>query len=138
MPPHRSPKWRDVTTEAREGHNNPKVTCNYCSESWFNTSVQRIDVHMKRCKRLPTALYMRYERDDEIAASSVASGAQRGRSQLLREYTISVADKDACDLLLAEAVYSSGVPFAFVCYLPYALIFKLLLTFYYRLKTQLL
>jgi len=102
-------KWSDVRREEVDSKANPRVTCNYCKDSWQSSSVQRIDEHMGDCGFLPLDLYPRYGRD---ASTDVP---RKRQAQLPSEaYTITKTDQKACDALLAEAIYSSGVAFNFV------------------------
>lgn len=65
---------------------------------------------MERCELLPEERFVVYGRE-----SSDSDYRPRKRQALLpKELSMSSADCKAADQLLAEAIYSSGVPFAFV------------------------
>ena len=64
---------------------------------------------MKQCKELPTdrfAIYFEEENDSQ---------PRKRQAQLpTTVYTMPAGEQQACSRLLAEAIYSSGVPFSFV------------------------
>lgn len=103
----KSIKWSDVDTN--KGKPNPKVICKYCSATWVSSSVERIDDHMARCTSLPEEFYPRYGRE------AVEGPRPKKQARLSSEqFSITQEDQTECDTLLAEAIYSSGVPFNFV------------------------
>ena len=110
----KSVKWEDVVVKPRAGKANPEVNCRYCSTVWYNNSVMRVDNHMAECPNLPIDLYPRYGRRQP----GESRPRKRPRQGTLDQetYTMSSIDQQACDELLAEAIYSSGVPFSFVSF----------------------
>jgi hypothetical protein len=105
----KSEKWEDVDVIDRESNRNPEIRCIYCSETWYNRSVQRLDEYMAKCKALPETLYERYDRGDDRAKR------QHRQSKLHKEkYFMSALEQQALDTLLAEAIYSSGSLFNYV------------------------
>lgn len=68
---------------------------------------------MLACKKLPVELYERYGR--AISRGSPPAKKARGQTTIpVEDYKMSARDAAACDRLLAEAIYSSGVSFNFV------------------------
>ncbi|KAF2178857.1 hypothetical protein K469DRAFT_717829 [Zopfia rhizophila CBS 207.26] len=117
----RSVKWEDVVIQPRPGKANLQVTCRFCAEQWFNSSVSRIEDHMLRCRQLPLHLFKRYKRTEGKSPPRKKSKASPGQKQLDKKtYRISQKDQEACDRLLAEVIYSSSVPFALLLILEYA------------------
>lgn len=112
----RSPEWADVDVTFDEESQRPIVSCKYCFKDWHHMSVQRIRRHMADCGSLPynrQAVYEEEEREEEVIV--VESQPRKRQSRLLTEvYTMTSEDQFSCTRLLAEAVYSSGIPFSFV------------------------
>ena len=106
------PRWEDASKVFDDGPN-PTVTCRHCFHVWHNGANERLEKHMKRCKKLP----------EERKAFYKFAGARDERPKKQAKIASEVwqwtkEDQETADVELAEAIYSSGVPFAFVS--PYS------------------
>jgi hypothetical protein len=108
----RSDIWRHVSEEQDANSSNPKVTCQYCGDVWWHPSVSRVLKHLKKCTKLPIEVGNNL-RDAGLFGEGENPHRKRQR-QLPSEYSMSAEDSQHADILLAEAIYSSGVPFSFV------------------------
>ena len=100
-------RWDDATKTRTDDET--IVTCNYCSQIWRNTSLVRVSEHMMTCKKLLEERYQVYGRDKGPPAKQarIAEDVWKWTA-----YNSRAANKD-----LAEAIYSSGVPFSLVSHL---------------------
>jgi hypothetical protein len=55
-------KWDDVIRIERPEESNPEVHCRYCEKVWYSRLIERLERHMEGCKKLPNALWERYNR----------------------------------------------------------------------------
>jgi len=108
----RSVKWEDVIEwPSAEGKKNQRVEYRYYSDQWTSRSLQRINDHMKKCRSLPLSLYSRYRRDETSPPPKKAKKQAKLDTEFI---TMGLEEQAYLDRLLAEAIYSSGIPFAFV------------------------
>ena len=94
---------------AREAHEIPEIRRRYCSKTFYHLSVSRADKHIQQCKDPPVALYKQY---DHEGSSPGSKKRKRGR-ELPQEWAISAQDSNRCGELLAEEIYSNGIPSSF-------------------------
>ncbi|KAF1976395.1 hypothetical protein BU23DRAFT_551853, partial [Bimuria novae-zelandiae CBS 107.79] len=75
-------------------------------------TLPRLRKHMSKCPKLPSSKYEMYG----VQVRLGGHGKNRERQARLSEETFRInnADSEKATLLLAEAIYSSGVPFSFV------------------------
>ena len=105
-------EWLDVICNVRPGEHNPQVICRYCGAEWFSTAVLRIQKHMGACQKLPE------ERRSQYSPGGEPAQQQERQGKLNRaEFIMSSIHQKEADRLLAEAVYSSGIPFNFVSFM---------------------
>lgn len=104
------PRWDDVIVTERPDKENPLCECKYCHHTWYSNSLSRLLKHMQeRCSKLPEDLYAAYNR------VPIAPKRQLLQSRLsYSEHALPEAQRQQLDQLLAEAVYSSGIPLNFV------------------------
>ena len=98
--------WTHFERSRLPGESNPTCVCIYCGKRLTTTSAERAFLHLKKkCPLLPAAVYRQYR------GVEPPSGGQR---QLPEMIATRATEQEELTTLLAEAIYSSGVPFSFV------------------------
>jgi hypothetical protein len=119
------PVWVHATQAANPSNpSNPRVTCNYCDFGWTSNSVVRVKEHLKKCPSLPTEYYAEFapHRLKRIN-NDVNALPTRKRPRIDGWFdSITPEETEKLHLLLAEWIYSAGLPLSTV----YSSIFLLL------------